>query len=168
MSLCTSVYVKALSFTLNRHTPPISRPLSKQVGSRPSSKQALMLVRPEIPAPITATFWTILEMKHSWHQRELWSDVEVGTGVRRKVEEEMLLLFCGVTWSSCLYVDCMTLSQPFVNYGLIQSREINLVWDRWVLNKIKVCILKNNAPICTLFSRKKCWINLSETRLTQV
>ncbi|XP_010791096.1 keratin, type I cytoskeletal 18-like [Notothenia coriiceps] len=42
--------------------PPMSWLLSKQVGCRPSSKQALMLVRPETPAPITATF--MLERKN--------------------------------------------------------------------------------------------------------
>lgn len=41
--------------TLNLHSPPMSSLLSKQVGSRPSSRQLLMLVRPEEPAPITHT-----------------------------------------------------------------------------------------------------------------
>lgn len=46
--------------TLNLQRPPMSSLLSKHVGSSPSSKQDLMLVRPEIPAPITATVFTML------------------------------------------------------------------------------------------------------------
>lgn len=46
--------------TLNLQRPPMSSLLSKHVGSRPSSRQPLMLVTPEGPAPITATLWTML------------------------------------------------------------------------------------------------------------
>lgn len=59
--------MKALTLTLILHRPPKSWLLSKQVGSRPSSKQALMLVRPDGPAPITATFCTMLQRKRVEH-----------------------------------------------------------------------------------------------------
>jgi hypothetical protein len=42
--------------TANFHSPPKSLVLSKQVGSRFSSKQHLIEDRPLTPAPITATF----------------------------------------------------------------------------------------------------------------
>lgn len=48
---------------LNFHSPPMSSLLSKQVGIMPSSRQAFMLVRPEGPAPITATLCTIMELQ---------------------------------------------------------------------------------------------------------
>lgn len=41
--------------TLNLHKPPMSSLLSKQTGSRPSSRQDLMEARPALPPPITAT-----------------------------------------------------------------------------------------------------------------
>ena len=41
--------------TVNFHSPPMSLLLSKQMGSRSSSKQHLMEDRPLTPAPITAT-----------------------------------------------------------------------------------------------------------------
>lgn len=59
--------------TANFHSPPKSLLLSKQVGSRPSSKQHLMDDRPLIPAPITATFlamvcsvWTSRKVLYGW------------------------------------------------------------------------------------------------------
>lgn len=54
--------------TANFHSPPKSLLLSKQVGSRSSSKQHLIEDRPLTPAPITATF---LAMVHSvWRSRK--------------------------------------------------------------------------------------------------
>lgn len=41
--------------TVNLHRPPRSSLLSKQVGSRPSSRQHLMEARPLTPAPTIAT-----------------------------------------------------------------------------------------------------------------
>lgn len=46
--------------TANFHSPPMSSLLSKQVGSRSSSKQHLIEDRPLTPAPITATFLTMV------------------------------------------------------------------------------------------------------------
>lgn len=45
---------------LNFHSPPTSSLLSKQVGTMPSSRQALMVDRPEGPAPMTATLYTMV------------------------------------------------------------------------------------------------------------
>lgn len=41
--------------TENLHSPPTSSPRSKQVGSRPSSRQLRMAARPLTPAPTMAT-----------------------------------------------------------------------------------------------------------------
>ena len=46
--------------TENFHSPPTSSPFSKQVGSSPSSRQFLMEARPLMPAPMMATFFTMV------------------------------------------------------------------------------------------------------------
>ena len=46
------------TFSVKRHRPPTSSARSKQTGSRPSSRHALVAVSPQAPAPITATRFT--------------------------------------------------------------------------------------------------------------
>lgn len=63
--------------TLNLQRPPMSSLLSKHVGSRPSSRQPLMLVTPEGPAPITATLWTMLaQLADLLQMFSVWKMVE--------------------------------------------------------------------------------------------
>lgn len=129
----TCIRIKCLyKSTLNLHRPPMSWLLSKQVGSRPSSKQDLMLVRPEIPAPITATFWTMLERKCDWQQRGLRSDIPAGTGARGKLEEKTCVSFCCAMWSSFMLtlwvsftsivleslINCLSIKDNYINLGL--------------------------------------------------
>lgn len=54
-----------VSRTWNRHSPPMSLVLSKQVGSSPSSTQHFREIRPLTPAPITATFFAMVSGRGS-------------------------------------------------------------------------------------------------------
>lgn len=74
--------------TLNLQRPPMSSPLSKHVGSSPSSKQDLMLVRPDIPAPITATVFTMLNNCEEWE----WLIYNLLTGLGTKVNKNICFI----------------------------------------------------------------------------
>lgn len=64
-----SLFFLYFVLALNLHSPPRSSPLSKHVGIKPSSRQALMAVNPEGPAPITATLQTMVEL---YKQHRKW------------------------------------------------------------------------------------------------
>lgn len=48
------------AFTSNLQSPPMSPVLSKQMGSSPSCRQALMAHNPLLPPPMMATFFAML------------------------------------------------------------------------------------------------------------
>lgn len=87
-----SLFFLYFLLALNLHRPPRSSPLSKHVGTKPSSRPALMAVNPEGPAPIITTLQTMVEL---YKQGRKWLlmlfTVKVTTS-------EILLIG---TWSVC-------------------------------------------------------------------
>lgn len=57
-------------FTWNLHSPPMSSDLSKQTGSKSSSRQLLMQESPLAPDPITAILFLVMVL-HPLAQRHL-------------------------------------------------------------------------------------------------